>query len=115
MLADGGAGGSAPAPRKRSKAAAQVAHDLQQQPQQEGYEPARLAQQVSLYLSRAITMASAHLELLRLPQACARSSGQPCTAAAALGYNSVIRQCDCFCCPAYCKIQKCCVEGAQSV
>ena len=52
MPADGGGGGSAPAPRKRSKASAQVvAHELQQETQQEAYEPARLAQQVTLYLS----------------------------------------------------------------
>ena len=53
-FADGGGGGSAPAPRKRSKTSAQAAaHDLQQQSQQEGYDPARLAQQVTSPCVRA--------------------------------------------------------------
>ena len=54
-------GGNAAVPRKRAKTSAQaVPHDLQQQhPQQEGYDPARLAQVtvVSVRHSLAITSA----------------------------------------------------------
>lgn len=69
-FADGGGGGSAPAPRKRAKTSAQAAaHDLQQQSQQEGYDPARLAQQVTSPCVRTPTCAatSAHVWLQGVP------------------------------------------------
>ena len=57
--ADGGGGGSAPPPRKRAKASAQAAaHDLQQQSQQEAYDPSRLAQQVTSPGVRALPCAA---------------------------------------------------------
>jgi len=61
LVADGG---NAAVPRKRAKTSAQaVPHDLQQQhPQQEGYDPARLAQVPVVSVRHSLATTSALLQ-----------------------------------------------------